>query len=65
MIGSGSVVTKDVPQHALVFGNPAKLKGYVCKCGLKRFPIPPKDQEIDVTKFVCDNCEKILEGWVK
>jgi len=35
MIGSGSVVTKDVPDHALVYGNPAKLKGYVCKCGSK------------------------------
>jgi acetyltransferase-like isoleucine patch superfamily enzyme len=65
MIGSGSVVTKDVPPHALVFGNPAKLKGYVCKCGLKRFPIPPKDQKIDVSTFICEKCEKIMEGWVK
>lgn len=33
MIGSGSVVTKDVPDHALVVGNPAHIIGYVCKCG--------------------------------
>ncbi len=33
LIGMGSVVTKDVPNHALVYGNPAKLQGYVCKCG--------------------------------
>lgn len=35
MVGSGSVVTKDVPPHALVVGNPAKIIGYVCKCGNK------------------------------
>lgn len=33
MIGAGSVVTKNVPDYALVYGNPAKFKGYVCKCG--------------------------------
>ncbi|MFH1728851.1 MAG: acyltransferase [Pseudomonadota bacterium] len=35
LIGSGSVVTKDVPDHGLAFGNPAKLRGYVCHCGQK------------------------------
>ncbi len=33
MVGAGSVVTSDVPPHALVFGNPAKVRGYVCFCG--------------------------------
>lgn len=33
MVGSGSVVTKDVPAYALVVGNPAKQIGWVCKCG--------------------------------
>jgi len=35
MIGSGSVVTKDVPDFGLVYGNPAKLHGYVDKKGNK------------------------------
>ena len=33
LIGLGSVVTKDVPPHALVFGNPATLRGQVDKSG--------------------------------
>ncbi|OGM11197.1 acetyltransferase [Candidatus Woesebacteria bacterium RBG_16_34_12] len=33
MVGAGSVVTKDVAPFGLVFGNPARLKGFVCYCG--------------------------------
>ena len=35
MVGAGSVVTKDVPAHALVVGNPARQIGWVCRCGQK------------------------------
>jgi UDP-2-acetamido-3-amino-2,3-dideoxy-glucuronate N-acetyltransferase len=35
MIGAGSVVTKNVADYGLVYGNPAELKGYVCECGSK------------------------------
>ena len=35
MIGSGSVVTRDVPDYGMVFGNPARLRGFVCPCGAK------------------------------
>jgi len=33
MVGAGSVVTKSVPDYALVIGNQAIIKGYVCICG--------------------------------
>lgn len=34
-VGAGSVVTRDVPDYALIYGNPAKLRGWVCACGVK------------------------------
>src|SRR4051812_28494245 len=35
MVGAGSVVTHDVSNHALVYGNPARQHGWVCACGHK------------------------------
>ena len=32
-VGAGSTVTKDVPDYAMVYGNPARVQGYMCACG--------------------------------
>lgn len=52
-IASGSVITKDVPDYALMVGVPAKQTGWVCECGK---PLDPK--------LICSQCGRryILQG---
>jgi UDP-2-acetamido-3-amino-2,3-dideoxy-glucuronate N-acetyltransferase len=34
-IGAGAVVLKDVPDYALIVGNPGKQRGWMCECGVQ------------------------------
>mgnify|MGYP005831117623 FL=1 len=59
MVGAGSVVTRDVPPFGLVYGNPAKLKGYICYCGKKLSNIiERKDNRVT---YICELCGRKVE----
>lgn len=47
-VGAGSVVTKNVCDFALVYGNPAKQNGWVCECGSR----------LAGNNYVCAKCKR-------
>jgi acetyltransferase-like isoleucine patch superfamily enzyme len=57
MVGAGSVVTRDVPDHGLVCGNPARLIGFVCHCGARLEAPAPSD---GLTDAPCSRCGRTV-----
>ena len=49
-IGAGAVVTKNVPDYALIYGNPARQHGWICECGHK----------LD-SNYYCTKCRKTID----
>jgi acetyltransferase-like isoleucine patch superfamily enzyme len=58
MVGAGAVVTRDVPDHGLVLGNPARLTGFVCACGHRLFA---GEIETDIMRAVCRHCDAVVD----
>jgi UDP-2-acetamido-3-amino-2,3-dideoxy-glucuronate N-acetyltransferase len=64
LIGAGSVVTRDVPGHGLVWGNLATLQGFVCSCGGRLSVTGQSEMSVHTCCQVCSTEIDIpLQDW--
>lgn len=51
-VGAGAVVTKNVPDFALVVGNPGRIAGWMCQCGVKL-----SSERLPPASLICGTCK--------
>ena len=54
MVGAGALLTRDVPDFALAYGNPARVHGHVCRCG--------KTLRVDDNRASCECGRRYARG---
>lgn len=63
-IGAGALVSKDVADYALVYGNPARIRGWMCQCGIK-LPLKADETDGEATCRSCRTAYVIRDGAVR
>jgi UDP-2-acetamido-3-amino-2,3-dideoxy-glucuronate N-acetyltransferase len=53
-VGAGSVLTQSLPAYTLAYGNPARVRGFVCRCGEK---LALSLHAAPTTSVVCQHCD--------
>ena len=61
LIGAGTIVTRDIPPYGLAYGNPARLRGYVCVCGQVLTPTGDPQEQEEQGVWTCPECNNRYE----